>query len=311
MITALAGGGVVVTDGDLLTTLDENGEVVGTPTQLPASATSGSPATYGGGALWTLIDDARMSLLKGEGFTRYSSAYPNPDGASQPGNPTFQAFIPVYVLREAPDMLTSYAYEGEYRRWSTLNDSITTTFYHVEGATKRRFRDGNYARALDALAFIGDAVSNGIPESNHLAAGLKLHDGALMNFGNPQPASDVPAGDEVTDHVWTTARIVFLGACFMADAPPPLGNVADVVWRWWFPWWNAGDWTRGRAVIYGYRDDPHVQLDRAGLAWNVIATQLLLGGTVKQAVESANWTLRERGYADRYYIYGDETIGVR
>lgn len=219
--------------------------------------------------------------------------------------------IPVYALTLPPNPLSPVEYEKQYHAYSAMNNSSDTKFKHLAAATKQEFRDGTSVVPIDALAFIGDAVSNGIPGSNQLAAGLVLYDGALMNFGNPQPVSDRPAGDEVIDHVWTTARIIFLGACFMADAPPPLGNVADIVWRWWFPWWDGGAWTRGRAVIYGFRSDRHVELDRAGLAWNVIATQLLLGRTVNQAVESANQTLAERGYADRYYVYGDNETRVR
>jgi hypothetical protein len=86
-VTALAGGGVAVTDGEMLTTLDENGEVVGTPTPMPKRPASSTFGIFGGGALWAVVDDGRMSRLEGEALSNEPAIFPDLNGVRQPGMP--------------------------------------------------------------------------------------------------------------------------------------------------------------------------------------------------------------------------------
>jgi hypothetical protein len=69
-----------------VTTLDEHGEVVGTPSPLPTSAISGLPATYGGGDLWPVVDGEKMSLLCGGAYFNEPTVHPDLNRLPQPAN---------------------------------------------------------------------------------------------------------------------------------------------------------------------------------------------------------------------------------
>jgi hypothetical protein len=75
---------VVVTDGQTLTNLDENGIVVGTPSPLPTSADSGLPATFGGTDLWTVVQGGGLEVLHGDAYPNKPAVYPDLNGNKQP-----------------------------------------------------------------------------------------------------------------------------------------------------------------------------------------------------------------------------------
>ncbi len=83
-VTALAGGGVAVTDGETVTTLDEDGQVVDTPSRLPRSVMSGLPATFGGGDLWPVIEGEKLSFLAGRALPNEPVVYPASSGGREP-----------------------------------------------------------------------------------------------------------------------------------------------------------------------------------------------------------------------------------
>ena len=83
-VTALAGGGVAVTDGITLSEIDGYGEVVRQATMVAVP-----DVRYGGGPLWTTVDSDGVTALERPDLNSHAPAFPDVNLSRHPSDPVY------------------------------------------------------------------------------------------------------------------------------------------------------------------------------------------------------------------------------